>query len=1578
LFGYLPLSFCFQLNAHIENVTAIARRIPVASVANHMYAILLGEVVKHSDSASLLDLDRIKMLVAVHREISSHVSYDAMAAALLTLLVSHQPNGNLSAALSRAERGSLVKKLRRIIRAVAFELGPSFDGCMLVEALLSLDVSTDSWSTRDEEDKARLMYQCVTVSVSPFLKDYAANKMSVSAKSSVRELLKKARKSLLAWCCTEYGPRFAARTNGKSSKPKLEELSEACATDFNSALGPSTAEEIPSWLETMRCVLFMEDPYSSRMKELLAPGEFAAAQDADWDEELTRISLCCEFGADLSDELLWVVLKSASLSHGGIDSQMAVQLLEHLFLCCGRTRSGTLEVSDPNLVWEFYNLVHFDPPKHFVDDDSLSDDSDNFPGEHLSNGSKMHDIPRLARPGMWWRVTMLALVMCGSSKESIGSTAWNEHPTLRALIKMITSTRYRFPTVDCDEQARAEMKKAEQNARDEESQIAELLFLPKRPEKKKEQKKAGARVSRRLQKKQQEKEAAKELAETNRRKKLLRVAQKSIMLWDPDGPARKPPKESVDLLLSIEERFDLSNIFQRSTTPDFLLMTIGQTTRGAIERAYDWLIPIISALPDAIARLPSSASCFLLLKAYGTDGEERKQLKQLSAPLLSHVKESLNGDYGEQDSIKAFDLLMSDVASHKPALRRCARKVLQDALLRPEGKTSWMLSILLLDHAKSLVNHAVKHMATAATFERGRVLRSLLMALEQHIQFAEKHDVKVEWRFPELLINLMSRRPNVCAEAMDAFSDLLSMAVRVLHSEFLRYAQGPGGEIARNGEPVVVMKTYGTTSDEATTVTLPLSLLQSVSVVLSTWKEQESGLDQQATSSVDYLANVLLCSIDCSVANNELGLASAKIQDGEGVAASVEFWIMLAKARSDSMARRAALSAPANVLPRLLLSSGLPRASLLTMIDRLGRLGDSVEDKDEAFLALLVPSASSDWDIGRVGSRHEISRKLLGRISAYMRLNNVTFGEKDSEVSATFLAWLSRECRAHKDRKPKKTKQKKPGASVADSLSSLAAASSVLSTLEQGAVSPVSDFTMGRWGGSMDELKRYEESSRITPADDMGSDSAKAFITSCLSDNQFVALDEWLGSFFANHGIDVSKSESAKDHDFVDLSAELLRGYKSLEHPLDGTTRIIFKWVPRISQCKGNPDLWQIMFCRSLEKAQSSFSCQLLTKCLASWTEQHVNSCRDWILGMADNNEDDYDCDLFATFIVSTSRQLSSQVDRFSETSPLSIESDWANSRPFVISCTKIAMRCLKQCPADSKETVSRRNGLPPGLTLILLVARRGKKQLQCVTEGILQELSASEGEDEDIHKIFGGIFLRLYLSFPQWMDLGSPVVRTALMQASEAFSSHWTDWRSDFDDKLDDMFDAVISGELRLTKPLTEMARKHPLLLLRKLQAWSRSLESDATCNGRESNGVISGQHLSGPRTAKLCGKIVRVTIRHWGYSFTEPVWIALLDIISAIPREVLFTCGPKLGLLDFLAVYLQLMSVQIQLLSANEAARLKDKLAEFFGAFQEHSPKGWKSWLGSKIGETEVRHMLMVCDYITPQQAIESLKDA
>ena len=149
------------------------------------------------------------------------------------------------------------------------------------------------------------------------------------------------------------------------------------------------------------------------------------------------------------------------------------------------------------------------------------------------------------------------------------------------------------------------------------------------------------------------------------------------MMWCPKYCARKPPKDAFDLIVSVDKMFNLSDGFRSCLNPDFLLETIGSTTRDSIERAYDWLIPVISSSPKLIKRLPSSASGFLLLRAYGN---ESKQLLELTSPLLHHVAQCLIGEYGKESTQRAADLLFFDIADRDPNRRRCARQVLQESL----------------------------------------------------------------------------------------------------------------------------------------------------------------------------------------------------------------------------------------------------------------------------------------------------------------------------------------------------------------------------------------------------------------------------------------------------------------------------------------------------------------------------------------------------------------------------------------------------------------------------------------------------------------------------------------------------------------------------------------------------------------------------------------------------------------------------------------------------------------------------------------------------------------------------------
>ena len=198
------------------------------------------------------------------------------------------------------------------------------------------------------------------------------------------------------------------------------------------------------------------------------------------------------------------------------------------------------------------------------------------------------------------------------------------------------------------------------------------------------------------------------------------------MIWSPEQDQRKPPKGSMDLLVSVNHLFDLAERFRLSTSPDFLLQTIGEG-RSAIERAYDWLIPIVSSHPDIIDRLQPSSSCFLLLRAYGAEGEKNRELLDLTAPLLSHVSKCLSGELGKQHALHAMELLLQDIADESADRRRCARKVLQktigDAnvmdtsqLQYDLGQCGWSFQMMYVANSKELIPLVIKYLVSCGMF----------------------------------------------------------------------------------------------------------------------------------------------------------------------------------------------------------------------------------------------------------------------------------------------------------------------------------------------------------------------------------------------------------------------------------------------------------------------------------------------------------------------------------------------------------------------------------------------------------------------------------------------------------------------------------------------------------------------------------------------------------------------------------------------------------------------------------------------------------------------------------------------
>ena len=613
---------------------------------------------------------------------------------------------------------------------------------------------------------------------------------------------------------------------------------------------------------------------------------------------------------------------------------------------------------------------------------------------------------------------------------------------------------------------------------------------------------------------------------------------------------------------------------------------------------------------------------------------------------------------------------------------------------------------------------------------------------------------------------------------------------------------------------------------------------------------------------------------------------------------------MLARSRSDFIAKRAALTAPTLFLPRLLLCSGLPRASLLTMIDRLGSLGDKSDDKGKTFGQLLVPSATSEWDIGRCGHRREVARKLLGRLSAYSSIHEVTSIVKQNKISWTFVSWLSTYCQENQTMMLNNKSKKSKGSTIETSAISMEFALSLSKRIFQ----PEDDKSPSEealTSESNPELVVFHNADTwkppAEPAIREDSMSTIKFVSEAVSKKDTIALERSLQLLYTEALLPTPRKRRRLNENnqrlnttasyWVEIAAALLREYSACDRKPDSLTSCVLKWVPRFSQATGNPDLWILLFGVNNNIPPSRLS-TLITRCMSCWSQKHAASCRDWILSQTDDVST-LNLPVSIRFLAGTSTQPAVHNETFSGAAAIRADEKWGMTEDFVSKASLLAFAHLEAVGTmggNQYLSLCRRSDPPESLTLLLLLGRYGRKQMQFICQAIAKRVETCS---TDSRKVYLGILLRLYASFPTTMNLGVAVLRSLLKEAIEEYSTEWLLWNSPVDDQFQDLIDSIIEndGSPKLVQILSESSRKHPLLLLRKLDVMEQILERDAIALAEStelrSRGVVFGNALNSPLTAKIGQKShLQVNIRHWGYNFTDGIWLGFLEVISTGKR--------------------------------------------------------------------------------------------
>jgi hypothetical protein len=180
------------------------------------------------------------------------------------------------------------------------------------------------------------------------------------------------------------------------------------------------------------------------------------------------------------------------------------------------------------------------------------------------------------------------------------------------------------------------------------------------------------------------------------------------------------------------------------------------------------------------------------------------------------------------------------------------------------------------------------------------------------MDLARQKGIVGSWNFPSMLIDLLSSRPTVFAEAMDAFPDLRSLAIRVVRSEFDSSLSKSSNRDAMELDSAVIIVVCQShmapdAADKVVEAKLSLALLQSACVLLSIWRDENAAKqienvaelmpkakNDDAALAVEELVRMLLR--DDKMENIDeaedsalvLGLASAKIAGSGKSAVPVE------------------------------------------------------------------------------------------------------------------------------------------------------------------------------------------------------------------------------------------------------------------------------------------------------------------------------------------------------------------------------------------------------------------------------------------------------------------------------------------------------------------------------------------------------------------------------------------------------------------------------------------------------------------------------------------------------------------
>ena len=252
--------------------------------------------------------------------------------------------------------------------------------------------------------------------------------------------------------------------------------------------------------------------------------------------------------------------------------------------------------------------------------------------------------PTLGYTKMYWQAWNMLVILCAANPKTLGAAGWERYPTLQHMMEMCimnSRTQQTSPAADSGKDARFQP-----NTATEERQIAavekdEILQLE-------------SRIAQAFNQPIPTEATCKRLSQLCR--------------FDPHGRCRVLPREALDQMVRHNTEFGIGIALCKSRGPDFLRKVMMQS---GVERAMEWLTPLVNKVPDTFKVLPTQA----LAELYFCNTASERSRKPLVQKLWS------------DDAVEVVKFFAAKLYSVSSAARRKARLAFS-SLFNPASASS--------------------------------------------------------------------------------------------------------------------------------------------------------------------------------------------------------------------------------------------------------------------------------------------------------------------------------------------------------------------------------------------------------------------------------------------------------------------------------------------------------------------------------------------------------------------------------------------------------------------------------------------------------------------------------------------------------------------------------------------------------------------------------------------------------------------------------------------------------------------------------------------------------------------------